>query len=229
MIFPQIRADAVAQVGEQVRFSGAQSLIPDFTGLIIEIEPHVGIGFQTINASKSSEIYLDWVFDSDGEKNYTLKVTEGPNVYYAEGSIEILTAANENLFSNDHDILLSEPDLLRYLPEGRSNFNYAHREAQKRILAFLDEQRIWKNDGSRYKADDIKDLEEFRHWSRFMTLMIIFESLIVSNGDVFEEKMKRYAELMMSARKRATLRLDQNASGEAQKFVDRVVSIKVRR
>lgn len=229
MIFPQVRADIFAQIGEQVRISGAQTLLPDFTGAVIEIQPHTDLGFQTIVATRTDEIFLDWVFTSAGPKNYTLRITKDMATYTALGSVLVLTALDDNLFSTDSDILSSEPDLLRYLPEGRSNYNYVHREAQKRIVAFLDEQRIWKDDHTRYTVADIKDLEEFKHWSRFMALMIIFESLIVTNGDVFEEKMRRYADLMASARKRATLRLDQNTQGEPQKLVDRVVSVQVRR
>jgi hypothetical protein len=44
-------------------------------------------------------------------------------------------------------------------------------------------------------------------------LLIIFESIQVSNGDIFQEKKLEYDNLMRQARNRAALRLDQDGDG----------------
>ena len=89
-----------------------------------------------------------------------------------------------------------------------------HRASQKKILAFLDEQRIWKQNGERFTKTDIVDKEEFRRWSMFQTLLIIFESNQVSLGDLYQEKRLEYENEMRQARNRASLRLDLDGDGE---------------
>ena len=93
-------------------------------------------------------------------------------------------------------------------------------KAQERIVAYLDEQRIWKDDNSRYTKLDLSTVtdpefkEQFRQWSSFETLLIIFESFQVSSGDLFQEKKLEYTALRNGARTRSALRLDQDGDGE---------------
>jgi hypothetical protein len=244
MIFPKIRTDRVAQVEDMIRIDCRQSVVSDFdlvNRFLIKVDDDATP--IEIAASKVDDLFLDWIYEDDGDKEPELIIelvetemsedevpVEVNKTVSKSALITILSVEDDNLFSDDNDILSNEPDLYRYLPEGRSSFLFAHREAQTRIMAFLDEQRIWKReDDSRYTTADIKDIEEFKHWSRFYALHIIFNSLVVSVGDIFEQKAKYYADMMTSARKRATLRLEQDENGEPQRLVDRVTSIQVRR
>jgi hypothetical protein len=242
MIFPKIRTDKVVQIDDMLRIDCRQSIISDFDLIEkIEIIPDDELDTKIeIEASKVDDLFLDWVYEYEGEVTAKILITlvetetidevEVNKAIEKEVTFEVLSVEDDNLFSSDSDIITNEPDLFRYLPEGRSSFLYAHREAQTRIMAFLDEQRIWKiADESRYTVADIKDIEEFKHWSRFYALHIIFNSLVVSVGDIFEQKANYYADMMTSARKRATLRLEQDNNGKPQRMVDRVVSIQVRR
>ena len=85
----------------------------------------------------------------------------------------------------------------------------------------MDEQRIWHSDGSRYSKSDIsslgsqdsKILEQFKQWSTFETLGIIFESIQVGPEDIFQEKRSEYKMMRDSARKRGALKLDFNKDG----------------
>ena len=98
---------------------------------------------------------------------------------------------------------------------------YAHRKAQDKIIAYLDEQRIWHDDGSRYTKQELaliavtdsEILKQFNMWSTFETLLIIFESNQVSTNDVFQEKKSEYEAQRNSARSRSALRLDANKDG----------------
>ena len=91
---------------------------------------------------------------------------------------------------------------------------YAHRKAQEIIIAYLDEQKIWKNDGTRISKQDIAAItdpdvvDQFKQWSTYQTLLIVFESIKVSGADIFETKKDYYKDLRNGARKRSALRLD---------------------
>ena len=53
-----------------------------------------------------------------------------------------------------------------------------------------------------------------KFWSTFETLLIIFESIQVSNNDIFEDKRNEYEQMRNQARNRSELRLDANDDGE---------------
>lgn len=231
MIFAKLRTDLLVQVDDMLRLDGSQSVISDFDEIKeIRIKPDALADFQIIEASEVKDIYLDWIYSDDGEKIATIEIEDINDVIYSKDfTLNVVSVEDDNLFSIDNDILPVEPDIYCYLPKGRSSFIYAHREAQYQIMAWLDEQRIWKRDGSRYKASDIKDIEEFRRWSKFLTLHIIYNSMSVAVDDLFQKKSEYYANIMVSARQRASLRLDHNEQGEPERLVDRVVSVQVRR
>ena len=126
----------------------------------------------------------------------------------------MVTEADEKLFSKDSDIRHHEPDILKWIPEGKADFRFVHRRAQDRIINWLDEKRYWGTDGEKLTIDQIIDLEEFREWSTFMVLRLIFEGISNATDDIFAQKSQRYNTLEVSARNRGTLRLDRNRDGE---------------
>jgi hypothetical protein len=133
-------------------------------------------------------------------------------------AINVLDEDEDALLSSDNDLMPYEPDILNYLPKGKNSYIYVHRKAQERILAYLDEQRIWKSDNSVYTKQDLIDLgadikDQFKQWSTFQSLLIIFESIQVSGGDIFQEKKLEYENLMRQARNRSSLRLDSDNDG----------------
>lgn len=163
---------------------------------------------------------VDYAFDSAGEKTIAVEAECGGSGHPTttkDFTITVVTAASENLFSDDNDILGLEPDLLNYLPEGRAQYIYVHREAQDRILTSLDERGITDNDGNRIVAADVKDIEECNDWSKFLALQYIFESLSNAIDDIWHEKANRYREMVNQAKNRAFLRLDYDGDGTLEK------------
>ena len=138
--------------------------------------------------------------------------TDGAPVTFSK-SITVVTAATDKLFSSDAELVPHEPDIMRWIRQGRSSFLDIHRLAQDRILAILDEKGLTDWDGERLDKSHIHDVAEFNDWSKFMTLRFIFDGLSNADDDVFSKKAKKYADLANIAENRAILRLDRDADG----------------
>lgn len=214
MIFPSLTLERVLQVDDKTRLDAKLSFESNNEPITdVEIEPETGAGFVSIYNSNKEKWFLDWAYETDGPKVVSVRVTTATANRTKTYDLSVLTKEDDALFSDDNDLFPYEPNIHKYLPRGKNSFLYVHRAAQDKIIAYLDEQRIWKKDGTRYTKTDVMDKEEFRHWSIFQTLLIIFESGQVSNSDIFEEKRMDYEKDMRAARNRAALRLDADGDG----------------
>ena len=222
MLFPKLTFETVMQVDDKLRLDASRSFANDDENITdILIEPESGAGFISVyNNGNTSKWYLDWAYETDGFKDVSVQIIadSGSKTKSYMAAINVLDEDADALLSTDNDLLPYEPDILNYLPKGKNSYIYAHRKSQERILAYLDEQRIWKSDNSRYTKQDLVDLgadiqDQFKQWSTFQTLLIIFESIQVSGGDIFQEKKQEYENLMRQARNRSSLRLDQDQDG----------------
>ena len=177
----------------------------------ITIQPEASGDTYTVTSDK----YLDYAYDTAGTKTITVTLDHtgtDPDVVKT-ATIEVVTAASENLFSVDADIISHEPDILNYLPTYKADYRYVHRLAQDRILTSLDERGITDTDGNRMVAADVIDIEECNDWSKFLALQYIMESLSNAVDDIFHEKALRYREMAKMASNRAFLRLDYDSDG----------------
>jgi hypothetical protein len=77
---------------------------------------------------------------------------------------------------------------------------------------------VWQRDGSRYTAADLIDIQDFKEWSKYLTLQIIFESLSNAVDDVFSRKAEKYSSMATKAKNRGVLRLDYNDNDEIDDF-----------
>ena len=211
-IFGILELEAKVQEDEKTRLDATKSYITPGEAAItlVEIESEAAAGFIDVTSLQ----YLDWNFTTAATKTVTLRITtDGAPVTFTR-DIVVVTAAVERLFSKDSDIRFHEPDILKWIPSGKADFRFVHRRAQDRIIAWLDEKRYWGTDGERLTLDEIVDLQEFKEWSTFMALRLIFQGNSNAVDDVFAIKAKRYNNLEVSARNRGTLRLDKNRDGE---------------
>lgn len=222
MLFPKLTFETVMQIDDKLRLDASRSFANDSENITdVLIEPEAGNGFISVyNNGNTSKWYLDWAYETDGFKDVSVKIVadSGDKTKTYMAAINVLDEDTDALLSTDNDLYPYEPDILNYLPRGKNSYIYAHRKSQERILAYLDEQRIWKSDNSIYTKQDLIDLgselqDQFKQWSTFQTLLIIFESVQVSNADIFQEKKLEYENLMRQARNRSSLRLDQDGDG----------------
>jgi hypothetical protein len=231
MIFPKIKVDSLVQVDDGVRISALQTIYREIEEILdIEIAPDAAGDFISVLSGGDFDLwYLDWVYDTPGTYNPTVRITTAAGPITVSKEIEVITAAVDQLFSSDDDIIQSEPDVYRYLPEGKTSYLFMHREAQKRILAFLDEKKIWKQDGTRYDKADLFDKEEFVHWSRFLVLQMIYQAKVVDVGDIFFQKAEQYRTLVTIAQSRGAFRLSGDGTSEPTQKTNNVTSILVKR
>jgi hypothetical protein len=223
-LFPSITLETVLQVDEKTRLDASRSFVTDDEVITdILIQPSASDLFISVyNGGDTEKWVLDWAYDVDEFKDVAVQIVadSGSKIKTYMAGVNVLTEEVDALLSTDNDILPFEPKIHRYLPRGKNSFIYAHRKAQERIISYLDEQRIWKDDRSRYTKLDLSTItdpefkEQFKQWSCFETLLIIFESFQVSSGDLFQEKKLDYTALRNGARTRSALRLDQDGDGE---------------
>lgn len=223
-LFPALTFETVLQIEEKTRLDAGRSFVTNsenVTDILIQPTPLEAF-ISVYNGGDSDKWNLDWAYETDDIFDISVKIVadSGEKTKTYSSGINVLTVEIDALLSTDNDLMPFEPKIERYLPRGKNSFIYAHRKAQERILAYLDEQRMWKSDSSRYNKLDLYTVtdpefkDQFRQWSTFETLLIIFESFQVSSGDIFNEKKSEYTELRNSARNRSALRLDQNGDGE---------------
>lgn len=121
----------------------------------------------------------------------------------------------DRLFCSNQDLTAHEPDLMKWVPQGRSSFKDVIRRSQKLIIAWLDEKGYVNVYGNKFDKHDIIDLEEVRQWSIFQTLKLIMQGLSNVTDDVFDKKAKEYSKFEEAARQRVILRIDTNRDGAA--------------
>lgn len=150
-----------------------------------------------------------------GQKIVTLVCTnadaESDTKYFY---IKVYSEDGDYLFSNDSDLVAHEPDILKWVPDGRASFKNIHRRSQKLIMQWIDENGYTDINGKKYTKRDLVDVDEVKQWSTFMTLRMIFTGLSNQLDDVFDRKAREALDLENSARKRCVLRIDFDKNGQ---------------
>lgn len=210
-IFAVLESENVVQVGDRTRLSAFKTYsTPDESPItLVEIRPSATDPYVNVTAPR----FLDWQYSSAGTKTVDLRVTTAGAPTLISKTIASVTAADDNLFSTDFDITAHETDVLKYTQAGRNSHIDKHRAAQARIMTSLDEMRVHAQDGDRLTKADVKDIQELKDWSKFLTLQIIFEGLSNAVDDVFMRKAKTYQHMADIAKQRAVLRFDFNQDG----------------
>lgn len=221
MIFPKIECDLVVQVNDKFRINASKSYVPK-GGLAIvkvEIEPEAGAGYIDVTGASpinSKNWFLDWEYATDGSKVVSLKVTTnlvGPVEQIVTLTVNCLLASEDKLLSDDSDLVAIESDILKYVPEGKSSFNYVHREAQGEILEWLFTNGYTKYDSNPLTIDNIVNVSEFNFWSKYSVLRLLYEDFSKAPNDVFDVKAKHYENISHKWRHKAILHLDYDGDG----------------
>lgn len=211
MIFPVLKLEDIVQVDDQTRLDASKSYVtPDEASItLIEIEPDTGLGFIDVTSS----MYLDYQYSTDGNKSVSVRITTDGSPLTLSKTLPIISSVDDYLFSSDEELTSHESDILEYVKAGRNSFLNFHRNAQDRILTYLDEHRITDLDGNRLTKAAITDIEEVNDWSKFLTLRLIFGSLSNSVDDLFRAKAEDYRTLEGVSKNRSQLRLDKDGDG----------------
>lgn len=213
MIFLNAQKEEKVQVADKTRIDVSSSFVSGDAITGITILPEVGGTAVSVFNADNEKWYLDWAYATAGEKTITVEATDGNDTVSKEFTIEVISEADDNLYSNDSQIFAIEGELKRYIPAGRNSFKNIHRESQSRILNYLDRKRIWKTDGTPYTKDQLNMENELQKWSLYEAILTIYTDLTISVGDKFTEKINEYKSLRNAERDRASIRIDKNSDG----------------
>lgn len=225
MSFPIIKGESIVQVGDKVRFDVSSSFLKNGETLTsLEVRPD-GVTFYNVTSSK----YLDWLYFSPATTTAVLRMTTSLGQFTANLTVNVLSAADDKLFSSDNDILQHESDVMRFLPKGYSSFNHVHRSAQSIILDSLMQRGIYNTQNVPLTKDNIYNILEVKHWSKYLVLQMIYSNVQNEVNDVFAQKATQYRELTERAAQRAFLTLDKDEDGIPDANIDLRVGRLVRR
>jgi hypothetical protein len=214
-IFPHIILEDIVQVNDKTRINCTKSYVTKDEAAItlVEIEPESGAGFVDVTGSKNLDWFLDYQFATDGVKTVSCRITtDGVPVTFTK-EIEVITEADDKLFSNDFGLVKHKSDIMKYLPEGKNSYLYLHRRAQEMIVRWVDDMGYRDDNGDKLTKDAFVDITEVSEWSIFTVLALIMDDLSNSVGDNFNLEYLKFKEKARMASDRAVLRLDLNGDG----------------
>ncbi len=225
MIFPLLETEPIVQVLDKTRISASKTFTADETAItLVEIEPEVGAGFIDVSGSPvlSKNWVLDWAYATAGVKSIALRVTTDGAPTTFNKIITVLTAAEDNLWSNDADLIIHEPDIMKWVKSGRASFLDYHRMAQTRILEWLDNLKLWNKDGVAFTKEDITQavaVEDLKRISTYWALELIFAGISNKTDDVFFQKQRSYGALRKDLQgERSRIRADFDQDGVIEDF-----------
>jgi hypothetical protein len=213
MIFLNCIKEDLVQVNDKTRIDVSKSFVSGANITNITIKPSADDSAISVFNTNQERWHLDWAYLTDGEKTITVQATDGTNTVSQNFTINVISAEDDNLYSNDSHIFAIESELKRYIPQGRNSYINIHREAQSRILNYLDRKRIWQDNGEPYTKTQINLHGELRKWSMYEAMLMIYTDLLISVGDKFAEKVNEYKTLRNYERDRGAIRIDKNNNG----------------
>lgn len=227
MICGILELENVVQISDKTRLSALKSFVSkgEFDITKVEIQPENAAGYIDVTDTDPRNWFLDWIYTGATRVvTVSLRVTSNPGdpdadpvvdavVSTVTKTIQIYTATDDALFSSDKDLMAIEPDILKWVPDGRASWLNVHRAAQEKILDWMNKAGITDMAGLPLTKAAVVDVDEVRFWSRDLCLAIIFKGIQNLPGDVFSEKAKFYFTEASKASDRAKLRLDIDGDG----------------
>jgi len=162
--------------------------------------------WKSLGFSKDGQLVSDPV--EFGFKKITLTVESNSESAQVVKWVKVYTKYGDALFSEDGDIVIHEPDIMKWLPQGYSTFNHLHRAAQESILDWCDRQGYRDSSGLKLNKWAFVDKSDVRTWSMYIALKYFCLSVRNQETDVWLKKSNEYEKLEISARTRAVLSLD---------------------
>jgi hypothetical protein len=165
--------------------------------------PHIGFPEETSGASSVTGEPIEYGF-----KKILLESENSDGSNTKVSHIKLYSVEGDKLFSRDEDLMTWEPDIMKYVPAGRSTYLNIHREAQNQILYYLDKEGYTDIYQKKFTKFALVMIDEVREWSTFLALSIIMWGLSNKVDDVFLKRHYEYLKKAQEARSRAILRID---------------------
>lgn len=150
----------------------------------------------------------------DVNKLITVEASDGGGSETITQTLKIRSERADRLFSDDAMLAKHEPDLLKYIVTGRDSFKDMHRQAQTQIFDWMDKEGFVNVFNQKFTKANAILPDEFKQWSKFMTLRLIFDGVSNKNDDIFFNKARQYESMEKFYRDRAVIRLDIDNDGD---------------
>jgi len=222
-IHPTLKLEDIVQIDDKTRLDGRNSFVTtdEAAVTLVEIEVEAAAGFVDITptpATDNTEYFYDFAYSGATRSvDVTLRITTDGAPTSTTSSIQINTATDDKLFSDDQNILPYEPELRRFYSEGKSSYLAYHRKVRDLILDWINEMGFTDTSRDKITADAFVDLDEVRKWSESWTLWLIFQDLSNSVDDKFAQKAAMYQSRTLESQNRTKLRLDLDGDGTIDK------------
>jgi len=156
-----------------------------------------------------------------GLRKVTLEVATASESATIDKSIKVLTVESDKLFSSDADLVTREPDIMKWLPEGRASYLDQHRKTQVEVIDWLFRKGYYDDNGNKLTKWSIVHTDELRQWAIYKTLAGLMFSFSNQVDDVFMKKYEKYSGMAQAAKDIYSLTLDKNNDGEADVVQDK--------
>jgi hypothetical protein len=216
-IFGNIETESTVQVNDKTRINCTKTFLSKDEAAItlVRIKPSGTDSFITVSGVTPlyKDFFLDWEYATAGQKVITLEITtDGSPVEYL-AAIDVVSVADDKLLSSDKDLTAVEPDILKWVPQGRNSFLNVHRKSQQLILDWLDSIRIWRNDGSKLTKADLSLTDDLKQLSIYTTLELIYMGISNKVDDVFLAKSREYRGKALDIKNRGRIQADFDGNG----------------
>jgi len=211
-IFGIFKCDDKVFTGDKLAVDVSGSFLqPGLTFAVVSHEISFDSGVTWIDISATKKI--SWIFSTSGAKVISLRLnTTLPSTQTFTKNVTCLNLTTQGLFSNDSDLYGYETEIDQYLPKKWSSWNLVHLKAQDWIIDWLDEKRLFKENGSKYTPADILDVEQVKQLSCAKVLELIYESNINTVDDVFTQKRDKYKQMVQEKASKSQIALDFNGN-----------------
>lgn len=204
MLFPNAIIDSLVQICDMFRIDASKSfhgsgeiltnvnIYPDFVNNPADV-------YNVYVEDCPEDWFLDYAYEADGDYTIRVELVTASESKFKDYSITAVTEAEDNLQSNDAMIFALESELKKYMPEGRNSYKYLHREALVKMLDYMYRNGIYNPDGTRIEKSQLIG-DKLSEWSKYETMVLIFQELKTSNVELFNEKIEDYEEERDNAR-----------------------------
>lgn len=216
MFFCNLELESVLQVNDRTRLDARKCYQTPDEGELTSLKIKVDSSGPEIDILGNSprDWFLDWQYDTAGTKHIKLTAVTATGTYHIDRTIHVIEANADHLFSSDNDLIAHEPDILKWVPEGKNSFLNVHRAVQALILDWLDSIRIWRDDGTKLTKEDVILSDDLKQLSTYWTLHLIYRGIQNKPDDVFAQKASFYQSRVASTQQRGRIQADYNGNGE---------------
>lgn len=213
--FGIIKSDEKVFVGDKINFDFSQSFVTPDESLATPTNHEASFDGGATWIDVSNKKNIDFIYLTVGTKTVNLRITTTAGNTIFMKTVSALDLAAQKLFSADSDLYRYEPEIDKLLPKKWSSWNLVHLESQKYFMDWLDEKRLFNDNGEKYVVNDLNDRDQVRQFSIFKTLELIYSGTFNAVGDIYSAKRDKYRELANEKLAKSQIALDTNKNGLA--------------